>query len=189
MAQTESDIAIAVNQVLDNYEVTVDSASGSMTRLKIKADDRFEVRKDVEDSLKKAGIDYQSSEEVYKNKNWVSSFPGTIIKADGTKKQWTEFIYKPSKTKQSGGGAALTKLTESAQCVYAAVAAQKGGNITVEDITPQSVSQAARLFDIDETVQNVLHTLPADWVQSCVKGANEIYDEFGSGFKLSLIHI
>ena len=57
MAQTESDIAIAVNQVLDNYEVTVDSASGSMTRLKIKADDRFEVRKDVEESLKKAGID------------------------------------------------------------------------------------------------------------------------------------
>ncbi len=183
MAQTESDIAIAVNQVLDNYEVTVESASGSMTRLKIKADDRFEVRKDVEASLKKAGIDYQSSEEVYKGKNWVSSFPGTVIKADGTKKQWTEFIYKPSKTKQFGGGAALTKLTESAQCVYAAVAAKKGGNITVDDITPQSVSQASGLFDIDETVHNVLHTLPADWVQSCVKGANEIYNEFGSGFK------
>ena len=181
MAQTESDIAIAVNKVLDGYDVDVMSSSSKMTRLKVVGKDRHELRSDIEKELKSAGIKWQSSEEVYKGKNWVSSFSGTIITSDRNEK--TEFVYKSTQTKQSGGGAALTKLTESAQCVYAAIAAKKGGNITSDDITPENVSAASSKFDVDEKIDNILNTLPADWHESCIKGANELYSEFGGGFK------
>ena len=181
MAQTESDIAIAVNKVLDGYDVDVMSSSSKMTRLKVVGKDRHELRTDIEKELKSAGIKWQSSEEVYKGKNWVSSFSGTIITSDRNEK--TEFVYKSTQTKQSGGGAALTKLTESAQCVYAAIAAKKGGNITSDDITPENVSAASSKFDVDEKIDNILNTLPADWHESCIKGANELYSEFGAGFK------
>ena len=182
MAQTESDIAIAVNKVLDGYDVDVMSSSGKMTRLKVVGKDRHELRTDIEKELKSAGIKWQSSEEVYtkKGKNWVSSFSGTIITSDKNEK--TEFVYKSTQTKQSGGGAALTKLTESAQCVYAAIAAKKGGGINADDITPENVSAASSKFDVDEKIDNILNALPADWHESCIKGANELYSEFGGGF-------
>ena len=181
MAQTESDIAIAVNKVLDGYDVDVMSTSSKMTRLKVVGKDRHELRTDIEKELKSAGIKWQSSEEVYKGKNWVSSFSGTVITSDKNEK--TEFVYKSTQTKQSGGGAALTRLTESAQCVYAAIAAKKGGGITSDDITPENVSAASSKFDVDEKIDNILNTLPADWHESCIKGANELYSEFGAGFK------
>ena len=181
MAQTESDIAIAVNKVLDGYDVDVMSTSSKMTRLKVVGKDRHELRTDIEKELKSAGIKWQSSEEVYKGKNWVSSFSGTIITSDRNEK--TEFVYKSTQTKQSGGGAALTRLTESAQCVYAAIAAKKGGGITSDDITPENVSAASSKFDVDEKIENILNALPADWHESCIKGANELYSEFGGGFK------
>ena len=181
MAQTESDIAIAVNKVLDGYDVDVMSTSSKMTRLKVVGKDRHELRTDIEKELKSAGIKWQSSEEVYKGKNWVSSFSGTVITSDKNEK--TEFVYKSTQTKQSGGGAALTRLTESAQCVYAAIAAKKGGGITSDDITPENVSAASSKFDVDEKIENILNALPADWHESCIKGANELYSEFGAGFK------
>ena len=181
MAQTESDIAIAVNKVLDGYDVTVHSTSGKMTRLKVIGKDRLEIRADVEKSLKDSGITWKSSDEEYPNGWSPSSFSGTVIKSDKNEK--TEFIYKSTQTKQSGGGAALTKLTESAQCVYAAIAAKRGGNITSDDITPENVSAASSKFDVDEKIENILNALPADWHESCIKGANQLYSEFGAGFK------
>ena len=180
MAQTESDIAIAVNKVLDGYDVTVHSTSGKMTRLKVIGKDRLEIRADVEKSLKDSGITWKSSDEEYPNGWSPSSFSGTVIKSDKNEK--TEFIYKSTQIKQSGGGAALTKLTESAQCVYAAIAAKKGGGITSDDITPENVSAASSKFDVDEKIENILNALPADWHESCIKGANELYSEFGAGF-------
>ena len=56
MAQTESDIAIAVNKVLDGYDVDVMSSSSKMTRLKVVGKDRHELRTDIEKELKSAGI-------------------------------------------------------------------------------------------------------------------------------------
>ena len=181
MAQTESDIAIAVNKVLDGYDVTVHSTSGKMTRLKVIGKDRLELRSDVEQSLKDSGITWKSSDEVYPNGWSPSSFSGTVIESD--KKEKTEFIYKSTQTKQSGGGAALTKLTESAQCVYAAIAAKRGGNITSDDITKQNIAAASSKFDVDEKIDNIINSLPEDWHASCIKGANELYTEFGGNFK------
>ena len=146
MAQTESDIAIAVNQVLDGYDVTVHSTSSKMTRLKVIGKDRLELRADVEKSLKDSGIKWESSDDVYPNGWSPSSFSGTVITSDKNEK--TEFIYKSTQTKQSGGGAALTKLTESAQCVYAAIAAKKGGGITSDDITKENIAAASSKFDV-----------------------------------------
>ena len=78
MAQTESDIAIAVNKVLDGYDVTVHSTSGKMTRLKVIGKDRLEIRSDVEKSLKESGITWKSSDEEYPTGWPPSSFSGTI---------------------------------------------------------------------------------------------------------------
>ena len=181
MAQTESDIAIAVNKVLDGYDVTVHSTSGKMTRLKVIGKDRLEIRADVEKSLKDSGITWKSSDEEYPNGWSPSSFSGTVIKSDKNEK--TEFIYKSTQTKQSGGGAALTKLTESAQCVYAAIAAKRGGNITSDDITKENIAAASSKFDVDEKIDNIINSLPEDWHASCIKGANELYSEFGGNFK------
>ena len=181
MAQTESDIAIAVNKVLDGYDVTVHSTSGKMTRLKVIGKDRLEIRSEVEKSLKDSGITWKSSDEEYPTGWPPSSFSGTIIKSDKNEK--TEFIYKSTQTKQSGGGAALTKLTESAQCVYAAIAAKRGGNITSDDITKENIAAASSKFDVDEKIDNIINSLPEDWHASCIKGANELYSEFGGNFK------
>ena len=181
MAQTESDIAIAVNKVLDGYDVTVESTSGKMTRLKVIGKDRLEIRADVEKSLKESGITWKSSDEEYPTGWPPSSFSGTVIKSDKNEK--TEFIYKSTQTKQSGGGAALTKLTESAQCVYAAIAAKRGGNITSDDITKENIAAASSKFDVDEKIDNIINSLPEDWHASCIKGANELYSEFGGNFK------
>ena len=181
MAQTESDIAIAVNKVLDGYDVTVESTSGKMTRLKVIGKDRLEIRADVEKSLKDSGITWKSSDEEYPTGWPPSSFSGTVIKSDKNEK--TEFIYKSTQTKQSGGGAALTKLTESAQCVYAAIAAKRGGNITSDDITKENIAAASSKFDVDEKIDNIINSLPEDWHASCIKGANELYSEFGGNFK------
>jgi len=181
MAQTESDIAIAVNQVLDGYDVSVVSTSSKMTRLKVIGKDRLELRADVEKSLKDSGIKWESSDDVYPNGWSPSSFSGTIITSDKNEK--TEFIYKSTQTKQSGGGAALTKLTESAQCVYAAIAAKKGGGITSDDINKENIAAASSKFDVDEKIDNIINSLPEDWHASCIKGANELYNKFGGGFK------
>ena len=171
MAQTESDIAIAVNKVLDGYDVTVHSTSSKMTRLKVIGKDRLEIRAEVEKSLKDSGITWKSSDEEYPNGWSPSSFSGTVIKSDKNEK--TEFIYKSTQTKQSGGGAALTKLTESAQCVYAAIAAKKGGGISSDDITKENIAAASSKFDVDEKIDNIINSLPEDWHASCIKGANE----------------
>ena len=94
----------------------------------------------------------------------------TIVEADD---RLFEVVYKPAAAGQSGGGAALTKLTESAQCVYCAVRQAKGRDIVASDVNKLSVSKSKRFYNVDEKIDNILTKMPEEWITSCVnKGAN-----------------
>jgi len=178
---TESEIMLAINQVLDDYETEIISSSSQMTRIKVVGKDRAAIRDEVHKELKKINCDFVFSDQFYEVGKWISSFPGTILLSkEGTK---TELVYKAKGgDKQSGGGAAITKLTESAQCVYAAVRQNKGSDIVPSDVNAASVKAASNFFDIDEKVENVLKNLTEDWIISCTRGANVLVPFFGKGY-------
>ena len=60
----------------------------------------------------------------------------------------------------SGAGSDLTKLTESAQCVYNAACYAK------KPYTHAGLKGASAKYDVDERIDNVLTKLPDDWVVS-----------------------
>lgn len=80
---------------------------------------------------------------------------------------------KPKKGGGSGAGAALTKLAESAQCLYCA-AAWEG-----RDYTSEGLSSSFKLVDIDEKLQKILKDLPEDWVKSSIMIAESLRSRFG----------
>ena len=87
-------------------------------------------------------------------------------------------VFKPKKGGGSGAGAALTKMAESAQAVYAAVAFGLGREITHSDITPANVEKFKSKFDVDENTDKILNELTDDWIASSLLGANKLWDKF-----------
>jgi hypothetical protein len=79
----------------------------------------------------------------------------------------------------SGAGAALTKMSESAQAYYCA--ALWAGR----DFSPESLLASKATADCDEPIKNVIEKLPEDWIDSCIKGAKELYSLFGSNENLT----
>lgn len=76
-----------------------------------------------------------------------------------------------------GGGTALTKLTESAQAIYAQARwfndAHDDDNFTVDYLRA-----ANTLADVDEKIESIIEDLPSDWTKSCMLGANALFSEF-----------
>ena len=70
-----------------------------------------------------------------------SSFAVTEIPIDDTEGKYKiRLIYKQKGGGGSGAGAALTKLSESAQCMYAALAWKNNGKIDNSQMLPVKVS-------------------------------------------------
>lgn len=82
----------------------------------------------------------------------------------------------------SGAGSDLTKLTESAQCVYSA-ALYAGKNYTQKDM--KSVSSS---FDVDEKLDNIFKKLPDDWIESSKIIAARLKKEFPPSGKKYVHH-
>lgn len=84
-----------------------------------------------------------------------------------------------AKTKEFGGGGGsgagsdLTKLTESAQAVYAAAKWNGAKTYSTEELV-----HAAAHADIDEDINRILNDLPSEWRDSCILGAEELYKVF-----------
>ena len=72
----------------------------------------------------------------------------------------------------SGAGAAQTKLTESAQCVYNAAHYAK------QPYTHAGLKKNANKFDVDEQMNNILTKLPDDWVDSSKLTAENLKKRF-----------
>ena len=110
------------------------------------------------------------------SKSLAGSFGGTEIDTYDLKS--IRLRYKLQCNKGSGGGAEATKLTESAQCLYAAIAFGLGREIKSNDITPSNVKKYSYLFDIDETNERILKELPDEWIDSSLLGANKLFQKF-----------
>ena len=164
-----SEVLLAINEVLSGYESEVKKATGKTTTLQINGKERSDIREEIKDKLKKAAIKYEQK------KFPDSSFEGLEIQESAN--SVLRIIFK-TKGGGSGGGAALTKLAESAQAVYAAVAFGLGRHITNADITPENIKSYKSLYNVDGNMDEILNKLPDIWIESSILGANALYDKF-----------
>ena len=164
-----SEVLLVINQVLSGYDSEVKKAGPKVTTLQINGKERVDIREDIKEKLKKAKIDFEQE------KFSESTFEG--IKVSESPSSYLKIIFKTTGG-GSGGGAALTKLAESAQAVYAAIAFGLGRHVTNSDITPANVKKYNNLFDVDGDMDKILNKLPDIWIESSVLGANELYDKF-----------
>ena len=112
-----------MNKALQGFDVSVKTATSRTVVYIVKAADRTKLAADVNLALKKEKVNFKANV-----KDNVSSFPITTVKDDNV---LYKVVYKPLKSGGSGAGAAATKLGESAQALYAAMANQLGRSITV----------------------------------------------------------
>jgi len=173
MAVTRENYTGIIDQILRNYESKVIKNTSTIQEIRIENNQRAIVRDQVESSLKSQGIPFG---ELTRN---VGSFGGTEIILFGKK---IRFIYKlKSVSAGSGAGASLTRLTESAQCAYAAIAFGLGRSIKNNDVTTSNLNAYSGSFFTDEDTTKIANSLPDDWVASSVHGANKLLTTFGRG--------
>jgi len=154
---------------IDDLSVVVKKAGARTVTFTVKSRYRSDTRETVEKALKKHKIG-----NVYRQKMSSSTFEVTRCQmTDGM----VTFEYKDTKGGGSRGGTKITKKAECGQAVYAALAFNKGGHITVGDVTRENITAANRYFDIDDTVNNVL-SMTEDWKVSSIVGANILWDNF-----------
>ena len=108
----------------------------------------------------------------------LSSFPSTVVTLNG---KTINIAYKPLQSGGSGAGAALTKLSESAQCLYAALAFKLRRNLTKKDISKKNFNLVSNLVFVDEKWENMMN-LPDEWVDSCIAGANLLRNKFKGSY-------
>tara|TARA_B100000902_G_scaffold359321_1_gene375015 strand:+ start:271 stop:1650 length:1380 start_codon:yes stop_codon:yes gene_type:complete len=97
------------------------------------------------------------------------------------KNQFIRISIKPENSKGSGGGAAATKIQETAQCVYAAMRYYCGDvkNFTIDDFKCGMRHTDAPGVKIEEIMD-----MSKEWKESSWAGANEIYKKIGgTGWK------
>jgi len=173
MAVTKENYTGIIDDILRNYQTKILKNTSTVQEIRIENNQRAVVRDQVEGSLREQGITYG---ELTRN---VGSFGGTEIVLFGKK---IRFIYKlRSVSAGSGAGAALTRLSESAQCAYAAIAFGLGRSIKNNDVTTSNLSRYSGTFFTDEDTNKIANSLPDDWVASSVFGANKLLTTFGRG--------
>ena len=169
MALSSSDAFIVLNELLQDYDTELLKATERLTEIKIITKERSEVRDALEKLLASKKIPYG---ELTRN---VGSFGGTEIETVDEK---IRLIYKQKGNTGSGGGAEATRLTESAQCVYAAIAFGLRRHITSNDVTSANVNAYGKEFITDEKIEKILNDLNDVWIASCVLGAKKLWDKF-----------
>ena len=164
-----SEVLLSINQVLSGYDSEVKKATDRITRLQVTGKERVDIREDIKQKLDKAGIKYEQKK-----------LPGSGFEGIEIEESYSSVLRILFKTPGggSGGGAALTKLAESAQAVYAAIAFGLGREITNADVTSANVKKYKDFFDVDGDMDEILNKLPDIWIESSVLGANKLYDEF-----------
>ena len=167
---TSKEILPLIEPVLLNANIINVKDTAGILEYRIESDDRAVDREKVENLLSSKRITYG---ELTRK---VGGFGGSeIVTFD---MRTVRIIYKLKSNKGSGGGAEATTLTESAQCLYAAIAFGLNRSITSNDITPNNVKKYSKLFDIDETNERILNELRDEWVESSLLGANKLFERF-----------
>lgn len=168
---TESEVLLALNEALQDYETQVIKATARVTEIRVITGDRDGARSEIQKILDKNRIKYGPAPAS------KSSFTGTQV---ATPSGNVQLIYKKKGgSAGSGAGAALTKLTECSQCLYAAIAFGLKRHITNADVDEENAKKYSSMYDTDEKLQSMLNDLPDIWITSSVLGANKLWDTFG----------
>ena len=164
-----------VDEILQNYTISVLKDTKSIKEIKILNNDRSSTRDAIENALYAAKIPFGALTRD------AGSFGGTEFNFDQKK---VRFIYKPQTGGGgSGAGAEDTTRNESAQAVYAAIAFGMGKTISNNDVTMKTIQKYSNLFSIDGNVDDIRNNLPDEWIKSSVTGANALYGRFGRSGK------
>jgi hypothetical protein len=170
---TSPEILPLIEPVLSDSEIVSIKNTSKILEYRIESDNRSLDRERVETILTKNSITFG---ELTRN---VGGFGGSEIDTYDMKR--VRLIYKLKGNRGSGGGAEATKLTESAQCLYAAIAFGLNRKITASDITTTNARSFSGKFKVDETTERILSELPDEWVASSLLGANKLYERFNKG--------
>ena len=164
-----------VDEILQNYTISVLKDTKSIKEIKILNNDRSSTRDAIENALYAAKIPFGALTRD------AGSFGGTEFNFDQKK---VRFIYKPQTGGGgSGAGAEDTTRNESAQAVYAAIAFGMGKTISNNDVTMKTIQKYSNMFSIDGNVDDIRNNLPDEWIKSSVTGANALYGRFGRSGK------
>ena len=170
---TSPEILPLIEPVLSDSDIVSIKNTSKILEYRIESDNRSLDRERVETILTKNSITFG---ELTRN---VGGFGGSEIDTYDMKR--VRLIYKLKGNRGSGGGAEATKLTESAQCLYAAIAFGLNREITASDITTTNARSFSGKFKVDETTERILSELPDEWVASSLLGANKLYERFNKG--------
>jgi len=170
---TDSEILLALNIILSPYQTKVVKSGPKVDKIRIVSAQRGEDQSNISKQLKSKRINYKN--EIDKSE---SSFPVTKIILPKSN-SIIKLIYKKSSGGGSGAGAALTKLTECAQALYAALVFNVlKREMKINDVTKENFVKAMSTTNIDTTLQSILNDLPDDWINSSITGANLLFRKF-----------
>ena len=179
MSNSPSNVFLVLNEVLQDVEVEQVKESKTIQKMRVLTKERSEVQGQIHEGLKKKGVRFDTT--VVKSE---SSFAVTEIPIDDDEGKYKiRLIYKRKGGGGSGAGAALTKLSESAQCMYAALAWKTKGKISNADVTCENFNDK-KVKDrtlTDENYNAMCNDLPDDWINSCLAGGKKLYDSYRSG--------
>jgi hypothetical protein len=177
---TDSDILLAVNDVLSGYQTKVVKAGPKVDKIRVIAGQRAEAQDQISKRLNQLRVPYKN--EIDKSE---SSFPVTKIELKKSR-SIIKLIYKRGAGGGSGAGAAVTKLAESSQALYAALAFNVlKRKITIKDVSKENFQKAAGTAITDEDFNKMVNDLPDDWINSSIAGANALYQLYGSKGKFT----
>ena len=165
---SDSEVLLAINSALQGVQTKVVKAGPKVDKIRVISSQRAEIQDKISKRLKQLRVKYVN--EIDKSE---SSFPVTKIPL---KKGVIKLIYKKGAGGGSGAGAALTKLAESSQALYAAVVFNVlRREMTIKDVTKENFSKASGSAITDEKFDSMVNNLPDDWINSSIAGANALY--------------
>ena len=165
---SDSEVLLAINSALQGVQTKVVKAGPKVDKIRVISSQRAEIQDKISKRLNQLRVRYVN--EIDKSE---SSFPVTKIPL---KKGVIKLIYKKGAGGGSGAGAALTKLAESSQALYAALVFNVlGREMTIKDVTKENFSRAAGSAITDEKFDSMVNNLPDDWINSSIAGANTLY--------------
>ena len=165
---SDSEVLLAINSALQGVQTKVIKAGPKVDKIRVISSQRAEIQDKISKRLVQLRINYVN--EIDKSE---SSFPVTKIPLQ---KGVIKLIYKKGAGGGSGAGAALTKLAESSQALYAAVVFNVlGREMTIKDVTKENFAKASGSAITDEKFDYMVNNLPDDWINSSIAGANALY--------------
>lgn len=161
--------------IVKKYTYVIKSQTSQLVTIVVKHNDRNKAREDIQDALDNYGVVF--TEQLFSGQ----SFSSTIFTIGNLK---YKIMFKPAKSGGSGGGADNTKLTESAQAVYCAVAQECiNRRLKCASDVHTNYKKYMANYDIDGDINKIINDLPEEWEVSSVLSANEIMKFLPTGTK------